>query len=292
MSRLTPPPLAVVDDLIRRALAEDFGAGGDITSEAVVPPDAVARATVVARQDGTIAGLTIGARVFTTVDPAVSVELHRVDGDTVAAGTELATVQGPAVSVLSAERTALNLLGHLSGIATATRRMVDAVAGTGAKVVDTRKTTPGLRALEKYAVRAGGGANHRFGLYDAVLIKDNHLAVGGGVAEAVAAARSSVGHTVRVEVEVETLEQVAEAVEAGADIILLDNMHPSRLRDAVGIVNGRALTEASGRVDLAAVRSVAEAGVDLISSGALTHSAPRLDVALDFAPEGGSQAGG
>ncbi len=205
-------------------------------------------------------------------------------GTPVAAGDVVLTVSGDARSILAGERTALNLLGHMSGIATLTRAMVDAVAGTGAVITDTRKTTPGLRALEKAAVRAGGGSNHRWGLHDAVMIKDNHLALAGSVGEAVRRARSAVGHTVKIEVEVETLEQLAEALDAGADIVLLDNMPPGLLREAVAMAKGRAVTEASGGVTLATVRQVAETGVDVISAGALTHSAPALDVSLELVP--------
>ena len=285
---LAAPNGAVVDAIVRAALEEDLGAPGDITSAAVVPAGAVAEGQIVAREEGTIAGLPIAARVFELADPAVRFEPLCHDGDHVAPGTALARVRGPARAVLAAERTALNFLGHLSGIATLTARFAAAVAGTDTRILDTRKTTPGLRALEKYAVRAGGGSNHRMGLHDAVLIKDNHLAVAGGVAAAVRAARRGVGPETVVEVEADTLEQVAEAAEAGPDVILLDNMDAATLRRAVAAVGGRAATEASGGMDIEAARRAARAGVDFVSVGALTHSAPHLNVALDFVPVGGA----
>ncbi len=270
--------------VIAAALAEDLGTAGDLTTDAVVPPGAIARAELVARAAGRVAGLEVAAEVFTSVDPAIGVELGKADGADVPAGAVVAEVRGPARGILTAERTALNLLGRLSGIATATRDLVARIAGTRARVADTRKTTPGLRALEKHAVRMGGGVNHRFGLHDAVLIKDNHLAVAGGVTAAVKAARSHVGHLVRVEVEVEDLDQLDEAIAAGADVVMLDNMAPAQLRAAVERAGGRVVLEASGGITPATIRAVAETGVDLISVGWLTHSAPALDVALDFEP--------
>ena len=269
--------------LIDRALEEDLGLAGDI-SEGAVPADATSGAHVVARQDGRIAGLEVARDVFLTVDPSTDVRVIAADGDAVVAGTNLVAVAGASRSLLAAERTALNFLGMMSGVATATARMVDALAGTNARVADTRKTLPGLRALQKYAVRMGGGTNHRFGLFDAVMIKDNHLVAAGGIKAAVAAARERVGHAVTIEVEVTNLEQLAELLEVGADIVLLDNMTPDQLRAAVKLVDGRMVTEASGGVTPETIRAIAETGVDIISSGWITHSAPNFDVALDFVP--------
>lgn len=281
-TRVPPLPTHLYLPLLRRALTEDMGRGGDLTSNALIEPDRRARGHLVARAAGRIAGLSIGCHAFRLLDEHVEV-LYRVDdGADVEADTELAVATGPARAILAGERTALNVLGRLSGVATATREMVRTVAVHHAHIADTRKTTPGMRLLEKYAVRVGGGFNHRFGLDDAVLIKDNHLAVAGGVAAAVQAARSGVGHTVTVEVEAETLDQVKEAVSAGADVILLDNMSEELLRQAVALVDGRARTEASGGVTLENVRAIAASGVDLVSVGWITHSAPPLDVALEF----------
>jgi nicotinate-nucleotide pyrophosphorylase (carboxylating) len=282
MTRPTPPYPLTYEPLLRLALAEDLGRAGDLTTEATVPPEKLARAQVVARRGGSIAGLPMAERVFALLDAAVEFAPQARDGDVVTAGTTIARLHGPARAILTGERTALNLLGHLSGVATATHALVQAVAGTRAAIVCTRKTTPGLRALEKYAVRCGGGANHRFGLDDAVLIKDNHLVAAGGVTSAIARARAAVGHLVKVECEVQTIRQVDEAVAAGADVILLDNMTPAELAVAVAQIAGRAIAEASGGITLDSVRAVAESGVDLISVGWITHSAPTLDVALDF----------
>lgn len=272
------------DRLISLALGEDLGATGDVTSEATVPAERRAGASIVARQPGAIAGAEIAARVFTIVDPQVRVDVLAPDGSSVAAGDALMTVTGRARSILTAERTALNFLGHLSGVATATRRLVDLVAGTGARITDTRKTTPGLRALEKAAVRAGGGSNHRFGLSDAVLIKDNHIAAAGSVAAAVAAARTRAGHTLKIEVEVENLDQLEEALTAAPDIVMLDNMSLDDMRRAVERAAGRCLLEASGGITEETVRAVAETGVGFISVGWITHSAPSLDVSLELLP--------
>ena len=282
MIRPTPPYPLVYEPLLRLALAEDLGRAGDITTEATIPAGAVASARLVARSGGSIAGLPMAERVFALLDPAVRFESRVSDGDVVEAKTTLARISGPARAILTGERTALNLLGHLSGVATATRALVRAVAGTHAAIVCTRKTTPGLRALEKYAVRCGGGANHRFGLDDAVLIKDNHLVGAGGVAPAIERARAAVGHLVKIECEVQTVAQLEEAIAARADVILLDNMTPGELTDAVQRIRGRAISEASGGITLGTVRAVAESGVNLISVGWITHSAPTLDVALDF----------
>ena len=282
MIRPTPPYPLVYEPLLRLALAEDLGRAGDITTEATIPAGAVASARLVARSGGSIAGLPMAERVFALLDPAVRFESKVSDGDVVEAKKTLARISGPARAILTGERTALNLLGHLSGVATATRALVRAVAGTHAAIVCTRKTTPGLRALEKYAVRCGGGANHRFGLDDAVLIKDNHLVGAGGVAPAIERARAAVGHLVKIECEVQTVAQLEEALAARADVILLDNMTPGELTDAVQRIRGRAISEASGGITLGTVRAVAESGVNLISVGWITHSAPTLDVALDF----------
>jgi nicotinate-nucleotide pyrophosphorylase (carboxylating) len=271
-------------DLIDLALREDL-AQGDITSEATVPARQQARATLLAKQDGVISGIETARGVFARVDPSLAFESLVADGNRVARGTRLARISGDARSILAAERTALNLIQRLSGIATVTARYVEQVRGTGATVVDTRKTTPGMRALEKAAVRHGGGSNHRFNLGDAVLIKDNHLAAIGGdhpIREAVAAARNRAPHTSKVEVEVVDLAGVHEALEAGADIIMLDNMTLGEMRRAVEIVDARALLEASGGITLETIADVAATGVDLISVGALTHSAPSLDISLDF----------
>jgi nicotinate-nucleotide pyrophosphorylase (carboxylating) len=276
-----PLPPLLYEPLVESALREDLGRSGDITTDAVVPAGATATAHLVARREGRVAGLQIACRAFTLLDPRVAVDCRAADGDDVAAGTVLAVVSGPARPILSAERVALNLLGRLCGIATQTRRVVAVVAGTGARVADTRKTTPGLRALEKYAVRVGGGSNHRFGLDDAVLIKDNHVAVAGGVGPAVLRAKASVGHLVKVEVEVTTLAQVQEALDAGAEVILLDNMSPEQMRAGVALVAGRAVTEASGGITPDNAAEIAATGVDVLSLGWLTHSVPALDVALD-----------
>jgi nicotinate-nucleotide pyrophosphorylase (carboxylating) len=281
MNDFRPPPPLLYEPIVEAALREDLGRSGDVTTDAVVPAGATATAHLVARGEGRVAGLQIACRAFTLLDPGVAVELRAADGDDVAAGTVLAVVSGPARPILSAERVALNLLGRLCGIATQTRRVVALVAGTGARVAETRKTTPGLRALEKYAVRVGGGSNHRFGLDDAVLIKGNHVAVAGGVGPAVLRARAAVGHLVKVEVEVTSLAQVPEALEAGAEAILLDNMSPAQMREAVALVAGRAVTEASGGITPGNAAEIAATGVDVLSLGWLTHSVPALDVALD-----------
>jgi nicotinate-nucleotide pyrophosphorylase (carboxylating) len=285
--RPEPPPAAVFDDLIRRSLAEDLGTAGDLSTTSAIAAAVRASGRVVARQSGCIAGIDAAALVFERLrgsDAASSVDVtvHVRDGDRVEAGTTLLSLSGSARTILTGERTALNLLGHLSGIATATAAAVDAVEGTGARITDTRKTTPGLRAVEKYAVRCGGGLNHRFGLHDAVMLKDNHLVAAGSITAAVRAARDRIGHTVTIEVEVDLLEQLDEVLDAGADIVLLDNMDPQTLRAAVARVGGRVITEASGGITLDTVREVAATGVDVVSLGWLTHSAPRLDVAIDL----------
>lgn len=281
MTTVTELPRILYDDLIRDALREDLGRAGDLTTDALVAADATAAAAVTARRAGRVAGSEVAARVFEILDPSMETEIVVADGGDAESGSTLIRLRGSARAILTGERTALNLLGHLSGIATLTRAYVKAVEGTGVRVVCTRKTTPGLRALEKYAVRCGGGANHRFGLDDAVLIKDNHLAVAGGVRPAVELVRAAVGHMVTVELEVDTLEQLEEGLAVGVDAVLLDNMDPATLRAAVTLVDGRCLTEASGGIDLDTAAAVAATGVDLLSVGALTHSASWLDVSLE-----------
>jgi nicotinate-nucleotide pyrophosphorylase (carboxylating) len=274
----------MIHSVIAAALREDIGAG-DLTTLAVIPAEATARAEFVFREPGVCAGSPLAAAVFAAVDPALRYQALLPEGARVERGTVVATISGPARGVLSGERVALNLLQRLSGIATLTARYVAETLGTRARILDTRKTTPGLRALEKYAVRVGGGMNHRFGLYDGVMLKDNHLAIlaaqGIGLGEAVRRARANVGPMVRVEVEVETIAQAREALEAGADFLLLDNMPPDELRAVVELAAGRATLEASGGITLETLRAVAESGVDYISVGALTHSAPALDIGLD-----------
>jgi nicotinate-nucleotide pyrophosphorylase (carboxylating) len=273
----------LIEPIVRAALIEDLGRAGDITTEAIVPRDAVAEAEIVARQPGVLAGLDAALLAFELVDPGLRIERRRADGAGIARGEVVAHIVGGAWGVLGAERTALNFLCRMSGIATATRRLADAIAGSGAKIICTRKTTPGLRALEKEAVRLGGGANHRFGLDDAMLIKDNHIAIAGGVKPALEWARRHAGHLVKIELEVDTLDQLAEALEVGVDAVLLDNMTPETMRRAVAMVDGRAITEASGRITVETAPEIAATGVDLISSGWITHSAPILDLGLDIA---------
>jgi nicotinate-nucleotide pyrophosphorylase (carboxylating) len=277
-----PPHRLLIEPIVRHALEEDLGRAGDITSELTVPSERRLLAILVARKPGIIAGLVAAECTFNLVDPALRVTVEIPDGSKVEAGARLAVIEGSARSILTAERVALNFAGHLSGIATATRALVDAVAGTKARIVETRKTTPGLRLLEKYAVRCGGGFNHRFGLDDAVLIKDNHLVAAGGIAPAIERVRAGLGHMAKIELEVDSLAQLEEALSLGVDTILLDNMSPDDLKRAVATTKGRAVLEASGNITLVTVRAISETGVDYISSGAITHSAPNLDVALDF----------
>ncbi|MDA1102334.1 MAG: carboxylating nicotinate-nucleotide diphosphorylase [Gemmatimonadetes bacterium] len=271
-----------IDAFLNAALAEDLGEAGDVTSESTIPEDAHTTAHFVVRAPGCIAGLGVALRVFELLDDEIATGALVSDGDIVEAGTRVATVTGPARSILAGERLALNLLGQLSGVATATRALVDGVEGTEATIIDTRKTVPLLRALQKRAVIAGGGRNHRMGLFDQVLIKDNHVRAVGSAAEAVRRARAHVAAEMHVEVELDELTELEAVIEAGADVILLDNMSPANMKEAVRRTAGRALLEASGGVTLENVREVAETGVDLISVGWLTHSAPALDVALDF----------
>jgi nicotinate-nucleotide pyrophosphorylase (carboxylating) len=275
-------PELVAASVVRAALLEDVGHGGDLTTDAIVEHDRRATARIVARRAGVVAGLPFAALAFTLLDGDVQIAARVGEGERVDADGIVAEISGRARAVLTGERTALNVLGRLSGIATATRRLVDLVAGTKARIADTRKTTPGLRALERYAVACGGGSNHRFGLDDAVLIKDNHLAIAGSIHAAVAAVRERVGHMVKVEIEVENLQQLREALAEPIDAALLDNMTPSQLMEAVRIVDGRVVTEASGGVTEANVAEIAATGVDVISVGALTHSAPALDVSLEI----------
>jgi nicotinate-nucleotide pyrophosphorylase (carboxylating) len=279
---LLPVSQIMIEPLVRSALLEDLGRAGDLTTDAIVPISRGATTVLTAREHGIVAGLDLAVLAFRLIEPAIEVTVHCPDGSEVSPGKVIATLRGPARGLLTAERTALNFLSHLSGIATATASVVTAVRGHKARIVCTRKTTPGLRTIEKYAVRAGGGANHRFGLDDAVLIKDNHIAVAGGIQAAVERARKGVGHLVKIEVEVDTLGQLDEALGLRVDAILLDNMTPDDLKRAVAIVGGRAITEASGRITPATAPSVAATGVDLISIGWLTHSAPVLDIGLDF----------
>ena len=277
-----PPPVLLIEPQIRAALEEDLGRAGDITSTLTIPADKTASAKLVARKPGRIAGLICAEIALRLVDPSLVLDVKLPDGSDAAAGSVLATISGPARGILTAERVALNFLGPLSGTATMTAALVKAVQGTKARIVCTRKTLPGLRALQKYAVRCGGGFNHRFGLDDAAMIKDNHIQAAGGIAPAVARLRAGLGHMVKIEVEVDTLEQLHEAMGQGVDAVLLDNMTPDQLREAVRIVAGRAITEASGRVTPATAPAIAASGVDLISVGWLTHSAPVLDIGLDF----------
>jgi nicotinate-nucleotide pyrophosphorylase (carboxylating) len=279
---LTVLPAILVEPVVRAALTEDLGRAGDITTASIVPPSARARSVIASRQSGVVAGLHCAAIAFRLIDSAVEVAVHRADGSRVGPGDIVATVTGPAQALLTAERVALNFLCHLSGVATATASLADAVAGYRARITCTRKTTPGLRALEKHAVRAGGGVSHRFGLDDGVLIKDNHIAAVGGIGTAITRARQAIGHMVKIEVEVETLEELEAALKEGVDAVLLDNMTPAMLADAVEMVRGRAVTEASGRITRETAAAVAASGVDIISAGWITHSAPALDLGLDF----------
>ena len=283
---LPPPPLQplLYERLVEDALREDLGRAGDLTTDAVVPEGSRVSATLASRKPGVLAGLDVAIFALRRLDPRAEVNLLKSDGESVAADSDLAELKVDARALLSAERTALNFLGHLSGIATETRRLVDAIRHTRARIVCTRKTTPGLRTLEKYAVRAGGGANHRYGLDDAILIKDNHIALVGTIQTAVDKARSSCGHLVKVEVEVDDLDQLREALALNVEVVLLDNMSLDQLSEAVRLTDGRALLEASGGIDQESAPAIAETGVDLLSVGWLTHSAPALDVGLDLSP--------
>ncbi len=282
LEHTNPPHALLVEPLVRQALAEDLGRAGDITTDAIIPADQWARAVIAAREPGVISGLIAADLTFKLVDPTIRLASRAPDGTQVARGAAIADIEGPARAILTAERVALNFLGHLSGVATATRQLVAAVAGTQARIICTRKTIPGLRVLEKYAVRCGGGLNHRFGLDDAVLVKDNHIAAAGGMEPAVKALRGRLGPMVKIEVEVDTLDQLDIALRLGIDAMLLDNMAPETMTRAVAMARGRAKLEASGGVTLERVRRIAESGVDYISSGAITHSARSLDLGLDF----------
>jgi len=274
-------PAGLLRDLVARTLDEDLGGRGDVTTRATVPADATARFDIVSRADGVLAGVQAASEVFAQVDPAIDAKWTRADGAAVKAGDVVATLSGPARSLLTAERAALNFLGRMSGIATLTRRYVDAVAGTSVAIAHTRKTTPGLRALEIQAVKAGGGASHRYGLDDAILIKDNHVAVCGSVGEAVRRAKAFAGHMTRVAVEIDRLDQLDDAIAEGAESILLDNFSLADLQAAVAAAKGQVTLEASGGVNLDTVRAIADTGVDVISVGALTHSASNFDLGLD-----------
>jgi nicotinate-nucleotide pyrophosphorylase (carboxylating) len=277
-----PPPALLIEPQIRAALEEDLGRAGDITSTLTIPADKTASAKLVARKPGRIAGLICADIALRLVDPRLALDVKMPDGSDTMAGSVLATISGPARGILTAERVALNFLGPLSGTATMTAALVKAVEGTKARIVCTRKTHPGLRSLQKYAVRCGGGFNHRFGLDDAAMIKDNHIQAAGGIAPAVARLRAGLGHMVKIEVEVDSLAQLEEALAQGVDTILLDNMSLDDMRRAVALAKGKAVLEASGNVTLETVRAIAETGVDYISSGAITHSALNLDIGLDF----------
>jgi nicotinate-nucleotide pyrophosphorylase (carboxylating) len=280
---MVPPlPRLMFETQVREALLEDLGRAGDITTDAIIPPTEQAKTALVARKAGVVAGLDVALLAFSLIDPAIKAQIEKPDGSRLARGDTIATIAGPIRGILTAERVALNFLCHLSGIASATRGVVDAVAGTKARVICTRKTIPGLRNLQKYAIRVGGGFNHRFGLDDAVLIKDNHIAAAGGIKPAVERARAAIGHLVKIELEVDTLAQLEEALAVGADAILLDNMGVEQMRQAVGIVKGRALTEASGGITPTTAPAIAQAGVDLLSLGWLTHSVQQLDIGLDY----------
>jgi len=280
----------LIEPAVRAGLLEDLSHGGDLTTDAIVPADARATAAFVARDAGVVAGIGCARLAFELLDPTARLTILKADGERVASGETVARIEASARAVLTGERTALNLLCRLSGIASATRTLADAIAHTKARVVDTRKTIPGLRALQKYAVRCGGGGNHRFGLDDAVLIKDNHVALAGSVTEAVRRARAAVAHLVKIELEVDSIDQLREALELPIDAVLLDNMTPAQLREAVALVGGRFVAEASGGVDARTIVEIAETGVDLISVGWLTHGAGSLDIGLDIAQTPGSSA--
>ncbi|MEH6753227.1 MAG: carboxylating nicotinate-nucleotide diphosphorylase [Alphaproteobacteria bacterium] len=282
MREITSLPTLLVEPIVRAALVEDLGRAGDITTAAVVPKEARFSGAMVARRPGTIAGTEAARIAFDLVDPTLDVSILQPDGSVVEPGQPVMHIKGPAQSVVTAERTALNFISHLSGIATVTAELVAGVGNNKARITCTRKTTPNLRALEKHAVRAGGGVSHRFGLDDGILIKDNHVALAGGIRPAIQSAKAGLGHMVKIEVEVDTLEQLDEALSEGVDAILLDNMDPDLLRQAVATIDGRAMSEASGRITAEQVPAIAASGVDIISAGWITHSAPALDLGLDF----------
>ncbi|WP_135078758.1 carboxylating nicotinate-nucleotide diphosphorylase [Terasakiella sp. SH-1] len=280
--KVEPLSPILIEPAVRAALAEDLGRGGDLTTDMVIDDDAWVKASINARQVGALSGIDFAEMAFDLIDPRVDMEVYIADGGRVQPGDTVAVLEGPARVILTAERVALNYLGHLSGIASETRKIVDAVAHTDVRITCTRKTTPGLRAFEKYAVRCGGGFNHRFGLDDGLMIKDNHIAACGGITQAVERAKAKVGHMVKIELEVDNLTQLEEGLKAGADVILLDNMGPDLLKEAVKMIDGRAVAEASGGVTLDTAPAIAESGVDVISIGWLTHSSPCLDLGMDF----------
>jgi nicotinate-nucleotide pyrophosphorylase (carboxylating) len=280
--RVLPLPRIMIEDQVRAALLEDLGRAGDITTDAIIPPEVTAQTALVARKPGVVAGLDLALLTFALIDPAIKVSIAKPDGSKLEKGDTIATVAGSARGILTAERVALNYLCHLSGIASATAAIVQSIRGTKARVVCTRKTLPGLRTVQKYAIRVGGGFNHRFGLDDAVLIKDNHIAAAGGIEPAVARARAAIGHLVKIELEVDTLAQLEEGLAAGVDAILLDNMDVDTLRRAVALTNGRAMLEASGGITPQTAPAIAATGIDLLSLGWLTHSAQVLDIGLDY----------
>jgi nicotinate-nucleotide pyrophosphorylase (carboxylating) len=280
--RVPPLPRIMIEDQVRAALLEDLGRAGDITTDAIISPEVTAETALVARKPGVVAGLDVALLAFALIDPAIKVSIAKPDGSKLEKGDTIATVAGSAHGILTAERVALNYLCHLSGIASATASIVQSIHGTKARVVCTRKTLPGLRSLQKYAIRVGGGFNHRFGLDDAVLIKDNHIAAAGGIKPAVERARAAIGHLVKIELEVDTLAQLEEGLAAGVDAILLDNMDVDTLRRAVAMTNGRAVLEASGGITPQTAPAIAATGVDLLSLGWLTHSAQVLDIGLDY----------
>jgi len=283
MRQIPPLPKVILEPLARMALLEDLGRAGDMTTDAIVPQTAIEKVNLVSREAGVVAGLDMACLVFALVEPQIEIAVRQPDGSRVKRGDIIASLHGPARGLLTAERTALNFLCHLSGIASATASIVDAIREHKATVACTRKTMPGLRALQKYALRVGGGYNHRFGLDDAMLIKDNHVAIAGGVEEALRRARAAAGHMVKIELEVDTLEQLAEALKSGVDAVLLDNMSPAMLSEAVRMVDGRAITEASGRITPETAPAIAATGVDMMSIGWLTHSARTMDIGLDYA---------
>lgn len=276
-------PRVILEPLARMALLEDLGRAGDLTTDAIVPATATAEVNLVSRQHGVVAGLDLAELVFALVEPRIEMTTSKPDGSRLKPGDLIATLRGPARGLLTAERTALNFLCHMSGVASATASIVDVIRGHKASVCCTRKTMPGLRAIQKYALRVGGGSNHRFGLDDALLIKDNHVAIAGSVRAALERAKASVGHMVKIELEVDTLDQLAEALSVGVDAVLLDNMTPGMLAEAVRMIGGRAVSEASGRITPATAPAIAASGVDLMSVGWLTHSSATLDIGLDYA---------
>lgn len=280
--RVPPLPAVMIEPLVRAALLEDLGRAGDLTTDAIVPTDARGETALVARETGIVAGLDVALAAFRLLDSGIVAKVERPDGTELSSGDVISSIAGPLRSILTGERVALNFLCHMSGIASAVSSIVRAIGNQRARVTCTRKTMPGLRALQKYAVRVGGGLNHRFGLDDAVLIKDNHIAVSGGIRTAIERTKSAVGHLVKIEVEVDRLDQIEDALAGGADAILLDNMTPDQLREAVAMIAGRAITEASGRITPETAPAIAASGVDLISVGWLTHSVSALDIGLDY----------